>query len=53
VLANSFGEGLLIMPIGFCMNLFGFKSLIVLVCVFAFVAYWAFERAMLSMGIDK
>jgi hypothetical protein len=47
------GEGLLIMPMGYAMGLFGFKSLIVMVCIFAFIAVASFVMAVGSMENDK
>jgi hypothetical protein len=53
ILGNSFGEGLLIMPLGYSMYLFGFKALIVEIFGFAFLSYWSFSKAMESMEEDK
>ena len=39
----SLGEGLLIMPIGYAMGFFGFKSLIVIICVLSGGMYLIFE----------
>ena len=45
VLANCLGEGLLIAPIGYSMNLVSFHSLIYLVALFSVAAYLAFSQA--------
>jgi len=43
VLANSFGEGFLITPIGYGMSIFGYKSLIVIVFILSSIANWSFR----------
>lgn len=49
LLANALGEGLLITPVGYSINLFGFKFLMIETCLFSYVSYWAYQRAIISM----
>lgn len=42
ILANALGEGLLIMPVGYSISLFGFKVLMIEMCIVAFATYWAY-----------
>lgn len=43
VLGNSIGEGLLIMPLGKSMHIFGFKAFIVEVFIFVTLCFWSFR----------
>jgi hypothetical protein len=52
ILANALGEGLLIMPLGFSMNLYGFEFLMLDICFFAFLSYWVYSEAVKSMRAD-
>jgi hypothetical protein len=49
ILSSSIGEGLLITPIGYSMNLFGYKALMVEIFGFSILSCWSFSRAMVSM----
>jgi hypothetical protein len=49
ILSNSIGEGLLITPLGYSMNLFGYKALMVEIFGSSILSYWSFCRAMESM----
>lgn len=53
LLSYIIGEGLLIMPMGYTMGLFGFKSMIIEVCFFSLLTLIAFIFAVGSMEDDK
>lgn len=53
VLGNSIGEGLLIMPLGYSMQVFGFESLIMLIFFFALLCLWCYREAADSMQKDR
>lgn len=53
VMANSFGQGFIIAPIGYSMDFFGFKSLIVIVFTLAVVANWSFCQVMSCIDQEK
>lgn len=45
ILSNSFGEGFLIAPIGYAMNYFSYKSLILIIFILTVMAHWSFGQA--------
>jgi hypothetical protein len=49
IIANSLGEGLLIMPVGYSINFFGFKVLMIEICIFSFLSYWSYIKVAKSM----
>jgi hypothetical protein len=53
LLSYIIGEGLLIMPMGYTMGFFGFKSMIAEVCFFSFCTVVGFILAVGSMEEDK
>jgi hypothetical protein len=44
VIANCVGEGVLLTPIGYTMNLLGFKSLMVIQSFFGIVMYSVYHK---------
>lgn len=42
ILGNSFGEGLLIMPLGYSMHIFDPNALMILILIFSGLSYWCF-----------
>lgn len=52
VLGNSIGEGLLLMPLGYSMQIFGFEAFMAEVFLFSFLCYWCFREASQSMAQD-
>jgi hypothetical protein len=44
VIANCVGEGVLLTPIGYTINLFGFKSFMVLQSLFGLVMYFVYQK---------
>lgn len=53
ILGNAIGDGLLIMPLGYLMQLFGFKSLIVCVSILAGMLYYLFGRMIRQIEDNK
>ena len=53
MLANCIGEGLLNAPIGYSMNLFGFKSLMIIIMISCFISFWSFQKAVSSFNDVK
>ncbi len=53
VLANVLGEGLLIMPMGYSMSIFGYKAMIVELSLVAALSYWTYLETVRSMKQDK
>jgi hypothetical protein len=52
ILSNAFGEGLLIMPMGYSMIFFGYEAFMIEICVFAGMEYWIFGEVKKSMSED-
>lgn len=53
ILANALGEGLLIMPLGYSMNVFGYKAMMVEMLLVTGLCYWVFIETLKSMDKDK
>jgi hypothetical protein len=53
ILANSLGEGLLIMPLGYSMSLFGFKAMMIEVFLISIVCYGFYTETVKSMIANK
>lgn len=53
ILGNAFGEGLLIMPLGYIMQIFGFKSLTVCIFLLGGLFYWSFRKSVEEMEKDR
>lgn len=53
ILANALGEGLLIMPLGYSMSLFGYKAMMVEMLLVTSVCYWVYTETVKSMDRDR
>lgn len=53
ILGNSFGEGLLIMPLGYSMHIFDPNALMILILMFSGLSYWCFLQSVKSMHDDR
>jgi hypothetical protein len=53
ILANALGEGLLIMPLGYSMSVFGYKAMMIEMLLVTSVCYWVYTETARSMDEDK
>lgn len=53
ILANALGEGLLIMPLGYSMSIFGYKAMMVEMLLATSICYWVFIETVKSMNRDQ
>lgn len=53
ILGNALGEGLLIMPLGYSMQIINPNALMILILLFSGLSYWCFLQSVKSMHDDR